>query len=804
LFDIFIQPFFSLNNHFTKNKMRIKIIAILFFQLFCASILMAQEKQNRAIVKGNIIDKALRSALTGASIRLLNADAVQAISDTNGYFILSHVPLGRQNIEISFLGYKSVTLSNISVESGKETFLLIEMEEEIVTHKEVVVQNKTDKTKALNTAALVSARMFSVEETRRYAAGLNDPSRIATAYAGVASNGDKNSLVIRGNAPNGLLWRMEGVDIPNPNHFARVSTSGGGISILSAQLLANSDFMTGAFPAEYGNALSGVFDINLRKGNKDKREFTFSASTIGLDMSAEGYFKKGNRSAYLVNYRYGFLSLMDQLGFKISDASTTYQDLSFNIHLPTKDIGNFSFFGFGGLSQQKIIAANDSVTFIKDPSKRTGSIDISNTGAVGIVHTILLDKKTLLKTVFSVNGNDYKEQDNHFDKINGPLIITRNNQFKENNAILSVVATHKINRNHLFKIGVNTSGKYFSLYQREAVSNVLRDKVKEDGNTRLTQYFAQWKWDPSDKIRLQMGMHGQFFSLNRSSVLEPRAGIRIQTGNNQFLSFGYGLHSQIQPLGNYFARIKVGTDSLQPNKTLDFSKSNHFVLGYSIRLARDWNVKAELYHQSLFNIPISASKSSSFSVINVEDDYAIETLANNGKGTNDGIEFTLERYWNDQFYLLGTLSFYDSKYLPSDHIWRNTRFNSNNAWTFLMGKEWNLHSKRISTLAFDIKMIHNGGVRVTPINLAQSIIQKTTVLDTNRIYEEKLLPFFRIDMQMEWKVQYKKMTGSFIAGVQNLTNRQNVVSQTYDANIKGIRYSYLLGLIPVVAYKIDF
>ncbi|MCX6205842.1 MAG: carboxypeptidase regulatory-like domain-containing protein [Bacteroidetes bacterium] len=774
--------------------------------LFLLLLLIKANGQMKPLqtLKGTVSDKTLKTAMAAASIELMGEIHRIVISNQEGSFKFELLPVGRYTVKISYVGYKTITLPNIALESGKETNLLVEMEEDININQEVIVQSGPNKSRALNDAALVSSRMFSVEETRRYAAGLNDPSRMATSFPGVAGSGDKNALSIRGNAPNGLLWRMEGVDIPNPNHFARVGTSGGGISILSAQLLANSDFMTGAFPSEYGNALSGVFDIHLRKGNKDKQEHTFSASTVGVDLASEGYIKKGGKASYLVNYRYGFLTLMEQLGFKISDASTRYQDLSFNIDLPTKSAGTFSFFGFGGLSHQNRIAVNDSITFTKEPSKRSGTLDLSNTGAIGVVHSILLGKATLLKTILSFNGTNYQEEDNHYDKINGPLIVTRNNQFKESNAIIQITASHKFDKHHSLKIGVNTTSKHFSLYQREAVSNVLKDKVKEEGNAQLSQYFIQWKWDPSNKLRLQVGLHGQYFGLNQSSVMEPRMGLRLQTARNQFLSVGYGLHSQIQPLGNYFARIKVGIDTSKPNMGLDFSKAHHFVLGYSVQFAPNWNLKLETYYQTLFNIPVSALAKTSFSLINQEDDYAIEPLNNKGEGKNYGVEISLERYWNDQFYLLSSLSLYQSKYLPSDMIWRNTRFNSNSIFALATGKEWNLHAKKTSTISIDLKLSYYGGVRVTPINLAQSIIKKTTVLDNTRIYEEKLPALFRIDLQTEWKIQYRKMTGSFIAGVQNLTNRKNPVSQTYDPAIGGIRYNYLLGLIPVVGYKIDF
>jgi len=778
--------------------LRQSLVFILFPLLLSAQSIPLQT------IRGNVLDKSVKNPLPGANIELVSKLTASAVADAAGNFVLEKVPVGRHILRITYIGYKPIVLQNILIESGKQLVLSIEMEEEVSTGKEVVVQSKPNRQKPLNEMAVVSTRMMSMQETRRYAAGLNDPSRIATAFAGVVSQGDANNLIIRGNAPNGLLWRMEGIDIPNPNHFAKVGTSGGGISILSAQLLANSDFMISAFPAEYGNALSGVFDIKLRKGNNTRREHTFSASTIGIDAATEGYFKKGYGGSYLVNYRYGFLTLMQQLGLKIGDAPTRFQDVSFHMHLPTKKMGSFSVFGFGGNSEQKTEASADSIIWTNNPSNRSGRLDAAKTGMIGISHSISLGKKTFLKTMYSVNGYTYREENNRLDKFNGPLIYTRNNSFTETNGIWSVVLTHKFNSRHLLKVGAYTSAKNFDLTQRETVSNILRDKVKSTGDTRLTNYFIQWKWSPSNRLSFLAGMHTQQFALNKTSVVEPRLGIKWITGNNQFLSAGVGFHSQIQPLGNYFARIKIGADSLQPNKGLEFSRSAHYVLGYSIAPATNWNVKVEAYYQWLFSIPVSALVKNSFSLLNQDDDFAIAALNNQGSGKNYGLEITLERYLSDQFYLLSSVSLYESAYLPSDKIWRSTRFNSNSTFTFLMGKEWNLKGKRTSTFSVDCKLIYAGGVRVTPIDLAKSIAQKTTVLDNTRIYEDKLNNIWRVDLQTEWKVQYGKKTGSLIAGVQNLFNRKNPVSQSYDPVTKQIKYNYLLGLIPVVGYKVDF
>ena len=494
---------------------------------------------------------------------------------------------------------------------------------------------------------------------------------------------------------------------------------------------------------------------------------------------------------------------MQQFGLNIGEANTKFQDLSFNLYLPVKKFGTFTVFGIGGLSSQNSELTRDSLVFLTDPSKRSASFTGSNTGAIGFTHSIQLGSKTLLKTIYSINANSYNKENTSIAKYNSPVVTTRDNEFQEKNAVLSMTLTHKFNKHHLLKTGFYTTRKGFDLHQREAVANVLKDKVKTNGNTRLSNAFLQYKFDPNNRWSFQAGLHAQYFALNKGSVIEPRAGIKYQLGKNQFISVGMGGHSQVQPLGNYFARIKVGVDTLQPNTGLDFSRSTHYVLGYAIQFAPNWNLKTEWYYQWLYQIPITADAATNFSVLNMDDDYAIEKLNNRGNGKNYGMEITLERFWNDQFYFLTTLSLFQSKYLPSDGVWRNTRFNTNSSFTLATGKEWSLHGKRSSSIATDLKVLYSGGPRVTPIDLPKSIAQKKQVVDNNRIYEDQLAAFFRVDFQIEWKTQYQKRTGTVILGVQNLFNRKNPISQSFDPATNKIKYNYLLGLIPVLGYKVD-
>ena len=373
-------------------------------------------------IRGTVTDQLLQQPIAGATVTLGNT-AKSVITAEDGSFRFTAVPVGLQHLQVTHATYKMASIDNITVNAGKEVVLSIKMEPDIKAQQEVIVQASSRKNKPLNELSLVSTRAFTVEETQRYAAAVNDPLRMATSFAGVVSADDgNNDIVIRGNSPTGMLWRMEGVDIPNPNHFSVSGGSGGGISILSAQLLANSDFSTGAFAAEYGNALSGVFDLKLRKGNNERKEITLQAGLLGLNVAAEGPFSSNYKGSYLVNYRYSTLQLMKKIGINVGgDGSTNFQDLSYNIYLPTRKMGDFTFFGFGGLSSEKVTADYDSLKW-KAGGERFPSNFVANTGMAGITHSISLGRNTTLKSAvgYSVTKNSYREKyiENDLKEIN--------------------------------------------------------------------------------------------------------------------------------------------------------------------------------------------------------------------------------------------------------------------------------------------------------------------------------------------------------------------------------------------------
>lgn len=772
--------------------------------LLISSVLPAQSLTQT--VRGTVVDKQVKSPITGAIVHVLNlVPSKGTATDLNGNFKLEGIPVGRQSFKITYLGYKEIILNDVAVTSGKEVVLNIEMEENVAMNKEVVI--KADKKDPLNVMSTVSARTVSVEETQRYAAAVNDPARAALAYAGVASVVDGNNFIsIRGNAPNGLLWRMEGVEVPNPNHFSSPGAAGGGISILSAQLLANSDFVTGAFAAEYGNASSGVFDLRLRKGNNEKTEFTFQAGVLGMDVAAEGPLSGKHRGSYLVNYRYSTLGLLGKLGILGDGGVTTFQDLSYNVVLPTDKYGTFTFFGFGGLSSEVYKAKPDS-TLWEVEWDRYSSKFFANTGASGITWSKSISDHAYIKvaTVGSATAIGYKSIYTLSDYTTRETYF---NTYSQNKLTLSAVLTNKINGHHTVRSGVIANHQGYKLDGRyyDEVEQITKNFTNANGTTQIIQAFTQWQFRPTEKITLNTGFHSLYLALNNKISVEPRASVRYAFANNQSVSLGYGLHSQVLPLAAYFTKTNLpdGT-SITTNEDLDLLKAHHLVLAYDRSLSQDLRVKVEAYHQWLYNLPVGANPASTYSLINEIWDGVRDSLVSEGKGRNYGLELTFEKFFSKGSYFLLSGSLFNSNYKTLEGVWRNSRYNGKYLMTFTGGKEWTLDKKRKNrVIGCNIKFIYAGGYYDSPINITQSQIDGTTVYDEVNAFTQKMPDYFRADIRVSVKRNYAKFTSTVSLDIQNVSNRKNVFNKYYDAEKNSVEWNYQAPLIPVLSYRVEF
>ena len=762
--------------------------AIIFLFFLSVGISQKPVQNIRGVVKDNVTQIPLAYANV-----ILN-DSIVASTDEDGIFRFEDLHIGQYNMVIKYLGYSDRYLPNIKVNSGKETILNIEMEESTEAMEEVVVKANKERSKPINQMSLISTRMVSVEETQNYAASFDDPARMANSFAGVVDmdSGD-NHIIIRGNAPNGLLWRMEGIEIPNPNHFSYVGTAGGGVSILSGQLLANSDFSTGAFAAEYGNALSGVFDIKLRKGNDEKREYTVKLGALGIDLAAEGPFKKGSNNSFLVNYRYSTLGIVSQT-MDLGGFVTTFQDLSYNLSFKTKKHGQLTVFGLNGLSSQSGI---DSI-WGQDFSF------VANTLVNGVTHSKTLSKRAFLRSglVLSHTNNGVVVKEN--DELQDDKEYTAYDEgHKQNRLTFSSVLNYKLNPRISIKSGIILNGLDYQVQQfaKDSLNGLTTNLYDRAGNTATSQLYFQSLIKKSDRMTMNVGAHVLYNWLNDKSSFEPRFGFQYKTTRNQTLSLGYGLHSQVLPLATYFVQEE---NNELPNKNLGNSKAHHLVLGYSYKPSTNLNIKTEVYYQHLFNIPIGFDTDENYSLLNSTGGTPEIALNNGGRGKNYGVELSIERYLSKGFYLSLVNSLYESKFKAADQNWYNTRFNGNLTTTLTTGKEWQLKGPKNRTLGVHLKSAYAKGQRQNRVNLEESILKNETVYHTTNPFEDRVSDFFRSDLKVILKRNYSRMTSSFIIELQNVTSRENESEEVYNPQKQSIERGRQIGLLPIISYKIEF
>ena len=775
----------------------------LLLVIFCFAINPLHAQNLTQTVRGKVVDQVTKVPMPGATVMLLNTDSLMGTTtDLDGEFKLLQVPVGTHTLRVSFVGYKDIILLNVLVNSGKEVVLTIAVEEDFGQMEEVVVIG-TEKDRTVNDMVTVSGRTFSVEETRKFAAAVNDPGRMAQSFSGVVSTDDgNNNISIRGNSPNGLLWRMEGIDVPNPNHFVNPGTSGGGISILSSQLLANSDFLTSAFPAEYGNALGGVFDLSLRKGNNEKREFTFQAGFLGTDIAAEGPIAKNYKGSYLVNYRYSTLSILSKMGVPLGDFVTNFQDLSFNFYLPAGKKSSFSVFGFGGLSDQNSAAERDSLIW-ESEGDRYSSNYFSNTGAAGIKYSYILNKSNFLQATVLASGHEigdeYSRLDNEYnDQERGY------ENFANSKVTFNAVLNSKLSARANLRSGVYFNQLYYNLRENgyEEDLGEMQTHINSKGNTQSIQAFSQLNFKAAERLTFNVGLHYLQLLLNNSNSIEPRVSASYELDEKQRISLGYGLHSQVQPLGTYFAEQEENGQIIKPNENLGLSKSHHLVMGYDRQLNPFLRMKIEGYYQHLYNIPVKPGETETYSILNQQWTYMTDPLVNDGFGKNYGAEFTLEQFTHKNLYFLVSASLYNSLYKTQENKWRNTLYNGNANLTLTAGKEYNLKKNRM--LGINLRSIYGGGLRATPINLEESIEKNETVFDESRAFEDQNPAYFRTDLRVSLKWNRPKSTSTLALDVQNVTNRKNIYGSYFEPMKGEIETAYQSPLIPLISYRIEF
>jgi hypothetical protein len=762
-------------------------------------------------VKGVLRDQDTRQPVPGAVLRFSNQKTgYVATSDGDGSFKL-RIPAGRWDVVVTHLGYVPKSVQNIQVGTGKEVQFEMNLEAKVYETQEVRVSAGSKSWLTPNSGS--SVRTLQSADASRFAGGYYDPLRMVANFAGITSGNsdDSNEIIVRGNSPRGLLWRLEGLEVPNPNHLSNgVGNNGGAYSMISTNVLADFDFYTGAFPAEYGNALSGVMDLRLKQGNTDKREYGVQLSVVGAELSAEGPLGKSRNNSYILNVRYANFDILKKYGIvNIQDLSIIPSsfDWAFKMNFRGKELGELSLFSIGGKSK----AGNEAS---KNPEEIHNGInndeflEEDKLSVFGVKHLKNFnDGKTYIRTIAGLTKFNENWHEGAVDTGN-VYFLNKQDWFVSPVFRASVMVNSKLNTKNSVRIGGEYHGLSTDMFSIRRQTNLVYDTlVDQRSSSYYTQLYAQWKYKPNDFFEITPAVHSTYTAINEEATFEPRLGILVNLPRSQSLNIGAGFYSRQEPLPIYYFMVKVAKSGRQLlNRDLKTTKAFHFVVGYRKSLTTDLKVSLEGYYQHLYDVPVSAYTNNTFSMVNISDGLPDIDLNNNGISDNTGIELTIDKSFSDNYYFLATASIFDSKYRASNTYWYSTYYNSNFVFNLVCGKEFKVGKYRQNTLGFNLRNITRGGYRFTPPNYSQSLLKKTVVYDMQQIYGKHLPLFDRVDAGVSYRINRKKSAFNFSVDIQNVLNRHNVYRRSF-SYVKGEIVETdrrLIGLVPIGGIRFDF
>ncbi len=797
---------------------RVALLAILL--TFVPQLLLAQ---STGLIKGQVKDVATQKTLIGANVVLLGTTEFKgAITDTNGCFEMAAVPFGIHALQISYVGYEEQVINDVSVYDRKGSFVTIFLKPASQLLEEAEVTAYSNPVATTDPLAMVSARSISMEETKRFAGSLGDPSRMALSYSGVNSGrGDNNDLIVRGNSAKYLQWKLEGLEIPNPNHFGVYGSSGGLLNILNGNNLGRSNFYLGAFPAHTGNALAGVFDLSLRNGNPTQRKHSIETSLIGLSVASEGPLKQGQGS-YNMNYRYSTLGLMKQLGAFYQ--APEYQDLTYKVNLPTGNNGTFTLYGMAGLGtwlEEDFFRRTDSLQYSLNQVGDTvygydeivaENLNRYNLGVFGAKHVVPVGNKHVLTNNlnYSVVYNAPRTSDINRD--NFTIFLQSEGRFTNSTVRYQPELTTYLNDNSSLHSGATVAFRSFHSkliegYPDQSTATI----VNSTNNDFLGQAFVSYRNAAMHNIEWVVGVHHTFSNLNNQHVVEPRLAINYRASETAVLAFASGMHSAVESPEVYLMFTSNGVAS----RNLAMSRSWQNVLSYKQQLSEQLFFTAELYGQYLFDVPIAAD-SSNFSLINEEVSFTTLPLVNEGKGLNYGLELTLEKLFAQSYYFLLTTSLFQSEYKLMEPFYRKTKYSNSYIVNALGGKEFKL--KETKFFGVNVRGTFSGGSPYVPVLLDESVEVNQEVRDYQRAYSQQLPPYIGIDFSMNYRWIKPKASHEVKLDIFRMVE-QNYYDEVYvpenlnsdgsvsPAMVKQVKYGEgqtSTTLLPVLYYKLSF
>ncbi len=768
-------------------------------------------------LRGKVYDLHSKDALPEASVQLKGTEYGTS-SDDQGVFRFDNLPVGRYRVQVTFVGYDTLLIEEVLLQAGKETVLDLPL-----VYSASFLEGFTVTAAPLELSAIAgTVRSISNETTLRFPATFFDAARTVTTFPGVAQVNDQGNLLsVRGNSPNSNQWRLEGVEIVNPNHTSNAGTfsdnptlTGGGVNMLSTQMLGNSAFYSSAYPAEFGNAIGGIFDMHLRPGNNEKREYTLQTSLIGLDAAAEGYIGKPGGASYLVNGRYSTLGLLGAMGVDLGDEAINFQDLAYNLLFPLGKRGKLSVFGMHGSSSNVFRGLADSTLWEED--KQRFDIDFrSSTNLSGFTLSLPLGAG-IWKTTFARSRYQASREANSILSLPGVPANTLY-ELEETKNSLHTYWMGALSERSTFRAGLQS---VFETYVQPYVDWEHRRK--------------RWEFNLGMIAPTLLDVDGAGGS-SIDLVLLLRFGLKYKLGQHSSITYNYGGNQMQTSLRDnslrWFSYSTLDERFVATAPTL--TSAEHHNLSFRSDLRKAGVIEVQAYYQSINDAATQSEYG--FSALNYMEGNPLPLNVNprnvyiSGEGRNYGLEFNWQKYWHKGFFFLLNTSMFNSEYkmadqqLPlanRDESWRPTRFATGYLANLTAGKEWTKTrpSGKLKTLGINGRFAFNGNLRDTPIDLAASQKAGTTVYETprylntqgqvayreDRSFSIQQPTYFRTDLRFYLKWNKTGRNNTLALDIQNATNYQNSAYSYYDAVQKQILRKQQLGIIPILSYRVEF
>ncbi|MFH1050328.1 MAG: TonB-dependent receptor [bacterium] len=775
------------------------IICVILYLSFLKCSFAEDNATPVSVVKGKVVNFKTQQPVQGVTVHVLETK-YGIYTKGDGSFKISDVPVGRYIIKFSAVGFESVQYP-IVLTSGKEEQLNIQIQERFIQMDEVKVTAEKNSFAPINESAIVSSTVFTLDDVERYAGSRMDPARMAQNFAGVVGANDvRNDIIIRGGSPTELLWRLDGLDIPNPNHFATQGATGGPVNAINSNILDNSDFLIGAWPSEYGDKMSGVFDLRTRKGNDEKYEFLGQFGFNGFELGAEGPLP-GNKSSFITNYRYSFLDLMEKMGLDFGFSGIPrYQDGVLKMDFQPNDKNQISLTGMLGISAIKIAPSGKDDVFQTDYAINNGT----NFYILCLNWQYLFNERSYGKLTIGAVDNVYINDVDSVETDENEKVVKITPFFtsKSTEGYYSMKYSfhYAPDTRHFISAGIENRFRYYNLFGKELDPNepdpYLLDK---DGTSNHLLSYINWNWRLAENLTSNIGVMSQYLGINDKVTVEPRLALSWNFLPLHSVNIGFGVHRQSLPLIIYFSGDK--------NKKLDFMQALHYVAGYSFHVSDNAIIKFETYYKDISKAPVDGDTASYWSFLNTGTDFGVNAgtgsvNTSTGTGRTYGCDLSFIKNFSENYYVTGTTSYIRQQYKGSDGIMRFGAFDNIFVANLLSGYEWVINPT--FTIEFSGKYTIAGGSPYIPIDLERSIAENDTKYDRRKAYSVRKPDYSRFDIRIDFRNNYKSFSMVSYISIENVLNNENVYNYTFNNEDKKVDEVLQLGFFFVGGIRIEF